>query len=611
MDEFVRSDAGVSGQSLWRREGLQELMRLASQTPRPFDGIIIDDTSRFGRNLSDTLPLTDRLKYSGVILYFVAQQLDSRNANFRQLFIASGQKDEQFSQDLGYKVRRGQRGRVLKGFVASGQTYGYLNVPVEHPTEKGLYGRPRVVAVNFVINPEQATMVNRILELYVSGMGRRLIARTLHLEGVPSPLQTSSNKKRRTWNATTIGKMLLNEKYRGVHTWNRTKTVINPNTGRKEHHPRPPSDWDRVEVPEWRIVSEELWNAKCAEYSRRREKGIAQSIGGSNRTEASRGYIFSGLLRCALCEKAITIVQCGKATVRYGCSSHAHDGKCPNNRTILQRRLQDELIKALSNNLLDPDLQREMSKEFHVQLRTAWEDRVRSSNQLAGRRKELMERRTSVHEQAQRFVDAIASGARTSFVDERLNSLQDELKTLDHLLAIKSQDTGKCPSAEMVEDYLTRKATNLAAVLNGDPITAKLEMCKRVTFLTLMPIQTPKGLFFEVEGDIRLFAGTDDAVLDTTMRCSGEQYTSLRMPFRTTFLQSPLRNTKTTATVHADTIEAGVDSCTLSDSPDFAEPLSDSFEIPAVKVGHDSEMPVAEILVPSATSAMGESAVCV
>ena len=55
--------------------------------------------------------------------------------------------------------------------------------------------------------------------------------------------------------------MLRNESYRGVLVWNRTRKERNPETGRKTSRPRPESEWLRVDVPEWRMVSEELWQA--------------------------------------------------------------------------------------------------------------------------------------------------------------------------------------------------------------------------------------------------------------------------------------------------------------------------------------------------------------
>jgi DNA invertase Pin-like site-specific DNA recombinase len=108
--EYIRCDEAKSGQSLVGRHGLDELVRLAEQRPSPFDGIMIDDTSRFGRNLSDTLPLSDILENANVFLYFANCNLDSRDPNFRLLFIAYGQQDEQASRRLAERVHRGREG---------------------------------------------------------------------------------------------------------------------------------------------------------------------------------------------------------------------------------------------------------------------------------------------------------------------------------------------------------------------------------------------------------------------------------------------------------------------------------------------------------------------
>src|ERR1700732_165252 len=119
MDQYVRSDEEVSGQLLADRHGLEDLMKLAQQKPRPFDGIVFDDTSRFGRGLSNALRLSEELEYAKVFLYFVNRQLDSRNPNFRTLFIQYAQQDEQSSFGTAEKVHRGQMGRVLRGYNSS------------------------------------------------------------------------------------------------------------------------------------------------------------------------------------------------------------------------------------------------------------------------------------------------------------------------------------------------------------------------------------------------------------------------------------------------------------------------------------------------------------
>ncbi|MGA2170331.1 MAG: recombinase family protein [Terracidiphilus sp.] len=52
VDEYIRSDAAVSGRSLVGRNGLDELVKLAEQPDCLFDGILIDDG---GKNESVSL----------------------------------------------------------------------------------------------------------------------------------------------------------------------------------------------------------------------------------------------------------------------------------------------------------------------------------------------------------------------------------------------------------------------------------------------------------------------------------------------------------------------------------------------------------------------------
>jgi site-specific DNA recombinase len=209
MDEYVRSDEETSGQLLADRHGLEELMKLAQQKPRPFDGIIVEETSRFGRALSNALHLSEELEYAKVFLYFVNRQLDSRNPNFRTLFIQYAQQDEQSSFGTAEKVHRGQMGRVLRGYISSCSPYAYKYVPIESSTRKGLYNRMAIEAVELQIIPEEADVVVRIFELYASGFGHRAIAAKLNQEEIPSPLSARSEKKR-SWNADTIKGILNN-----------------------------------------------------------------------------------------------------------------------------------------------------------------------------------------------------------------------------------------------------------------------------------------------------------------------------------------------------------------------------------------------------------------
>jgi hypothetical protein len=202
--------------------------------------------------------MNDRLRYYGVFIYAVAQRLDCREKTSRPLLTLRGMMDEQFLVSLAEKVHRGQEGRALKGMQPGGKCYGYRNIPIEDPTRSAKYGRSAVSGVRLEIVEEEATVVRRIFETYARGGSLATISKQLNAEGILAP-QPPRTRQIRAWGPSSIREMIRNERYRGVFVWNRTKKERNPETGRKTSRPRPQADWMRVEVPEWRIVSEELW----------------------------------------------------------------------------------------------------------------------------------------------------------------------------------------------------------------------------------------------------------------------------------------------------------------------------------------------------------------
>jgi DNA invertase Pin-like site-specific DNA recombinase len=330
-EDHIHSDNAVSGATLGPRPALNDLLASASRKPRPFDRILIDDTSRLARNVADALKMVERLSFYGVYVTFISQGVDTAEKTARQLVTIHGMMDEQFLVGLADKVHRGQEGRVLKGLNPGGKCFGYVNVPIEDPTRQGKYGRPAVSGVRLEVHPEQAEIVRRIFRMSADGLGLGQIAKTLNMEGVPAP-QPPRTRKIQAWCPSSIRELLRNERYRGVQVWNRTVKVRNPDTGRKVSRQRPADDWKRVEVPEWRIVSEDLWQAAQARIQFNSKRFSASCLGGMNRTARSRSYLFSGLMVCGECGSRLVIVSGNgkRAYVRYGCPSHRYRGVCAN-----------------------------------------------------------------------------------------------------------------------------------------------------------------------------------------------------------------------------------------------------------------------------------------
>jgi len=143
----------------------------------------------------------------------------------------------------------------------------------------------------------------------------------------------------RQWRDTTIrgqverGTGILNNSlYAGRLEWNRCSYVKDPRTGKRVARPNPRKLWEVVEVPELRIVDDELWNAVKV-----RQRETAFEIGRTDDGQAlnrahRRRFLLSGLLKCGLCGGGYTIV--GKD--RYGCATRRAKGTCANAITIIR-----------------------------------------------------------------------------------------------------------------------------------------------------------------------------------------------------------------------------------------------------------------------------------
>jgi site-specific DNA recombinase len=525
LDEYIRSDSELSGRTKFGRDGFLELIQLAKQRPLPFDCILIDDTSRLARYVPDALRECDVFTFHGVFIYFVTDNLDSRDGdNFRLVHLIKSYGDERYSKDLGKKIHRGQEGRILKGYTAGGTCYGYRNKYIRDPNEKGDHGAGRVIAVEQEIVPEESAVVVRIMEMRAAGFSFARIAKTLNAEGAPAPERKYRGRVQDYWVASSIKEITKNELYRGVRVWNRTQKLLNPTEGSNRRRIRPQSEWVRVEVPSLAIVSEELWERVQEVNRRMKDKIYGRRQGGLNRTAASRGYLFSGTMHCGVCGGKFSIIIGGKRA-RYGCRNHRFRDRCTNKMTILRTRLEDQLISAISNNLLDPRLEEERTQEFRKQLeaRIALEERL--AGEAGSNRPKLEQERSELEKQARHLVDAIAQHGYSSFLSAQLAGVESRLKEVERLLSTKP--VAKLPTFtdEHIRGFLRKESQDFCEVLKSDSERARQEIQKRIKKLVMTPKETPNGAVLEVSGDIELLR-TGDVLDESPLEGIAQHYTS-------------------------------------------------------------------------------------
>lgn len=189
----VYTDEGISGCSTKRREGFQRM--ISDAMAGKIDLIITKSVSRFARNTVDSLTTIRLLKENNVECYFEKENIWTFDGKGELLLTIMSSISQEEARSISENVTWGHRKRFADGkvSVAYSRFLGY---------DKGPDGK-------MVVNPEQAEIVKLIYRLFLEGMTPHTIVIHLTEKGIKTP----GGKDK--WNATTIRRILTNEKYKG------------------------------------------------------------------------------------------------------------------------------------------------------------------------------------------------------------------------------------------------------------------------------------------------------------------------------------------------------------------------------------------------------------
>jgi hypothetical protein len=203
--------------------------------------------------------------------------------------------------------------------------------------------------------------------------------------------------------------ILLNERYR-------------PETGKRVYRRKPESEWRKREIPEQRIVSDDLWNSV-----QQRFRVIRAMNGGRTKTGRALAspYLFTGLLECSECHGSVTIVSGtpkGRPYRRYGCSMHSHRGNrvCSNSLLVSQEVLESQILQGLQATVLNPAVLNYTLKSFERQLLQQIENHVEETGMLVKKIADL-ERKIN------NCTTAIAEGCASKRLGDQLGLFEVEL----------------------------------------------------------------------------------------------------------------------------------------------------------------------------------------
>jgi site-specific DNA recombinase len=403
-------------------------------------------------------------------LVAVSQGIDSQDEQAEVLFGVHALVDTIYIKELGKKTHRGLEGLALRGLHTGGNCYGYCNVRIEE-------------GVKLEVNESEAGVVRRIFGMAANGLSLKIIAKTLTSEAI-SPPRRRANKDNTNWCPTAIHAMLRREMYIGRVIWNRSKFVKSPGTNKRVRRSRPPSEWRVIERPELRIVSDELWRHVQERLAwTKKIYGQQKRSGLLNRSASSR-YLFSGIVKCAVCggNLVITSGRSRRGHRRYGCSHHFYRGACPNGVQIRKEWLEGKLLSGLQEAVLAPAV-----VEYAVAqvARQIGEINANQSDDLGRAQK----KKQTLEAELNRLVAAVADVGHSAFLLRAIEEREQELLNIDEQLQACNVGPRHMQPAELTA-FVTSRLAIIHDLIESDVTQARAEILKHVSEIRLIPRQT-------------------------------------------------------------------------------------------------------------------------
>jgi site-specific DNA recombinase len=469
------TDHAISG-AVRMRPGYQKLLEDARNGL--FDVVVAESLDRLSRDQEDVAALYKHLSFSGVALVTLAE------GHISELHIGlKGTMNAIFLKDLGQKVHRGLEGRVRQGKSGGGLCFGYEVVREYDGRGEPIHGGRRILKA-------EAEIVLQIFRAFATGRSPRAIALALNAAGVPGP-------NHKSWGPSTIygnwrrgTGILNNELYVGRLVWNRQRFVKDPVSRRRQARPNPPEAWIVQEVPELRIVDDELWSQVKERQKHIRSELTCDSPG--IRAERARrpAYLLSNLLKCGVCQGGFSMISAS----HYGCSNARNRGTCNNRLTMRRDVLEASVLSGLRTHLMQPELVREFIAEYHRLLNHAHAQREAA---FAQRKHNLVR----VERQIVALIEAIKDGLRTPAMKQELLDLEARK------LALESDIGNAAPPPiprlhPRLADLYQEKVANLHAELNRPEMRAEAAEILRGLIEAIRLTPGEDGLEIELIGDL-------------------------------------------------------------------------------------------------------------
>lgn len=334
----IFADEGITGTSARKRPEFLRMIRQCKQGK--IDIVLTKSISRFARNTVDCLNYVRALKELGIAVIFEKENMNTLEIDSEILITMLGAFAQSESESISANVRWGIRQTMKEGkaTIQYKYLYGY---------RKGDDGKPEII-------PDQAEVVRKIYDLFLSGTPVRGIQEYLNANSVPNINGESK------WARSAIDSILTNEKYCGDVLLQKTyiddciNKKVKKNTGQlpmylvQNHHEG--------------IISRETFDAAQAELARRSAgKSPSKKNAPTGRSRYSSKYALSDRLYCGECgtryQRCTWRNRDGSKRIVWRCVSRVDYGSkyCHDSPTLDEEPLHRAILAAINSTIKDKD----------------------------------------------------------------------------------------------------------------------------------------------------------------------------------------------------------------------------------------------------------------
>lgn len=429
----IYADEGISGTRADKRPQFQKMIK--DCFAGKIDYIVTKSVSRFARNTVDCLEHVRILKNRGIGIFFEEQNIDTLSIDSElYLVIYAGfaqSESESMSKNITWAYRkRFEDGKVLMQYKSM---LGY---------RKGADGEPEIV-------PEEAKIVTRIFDMFLSGQTVRAISEQLRSEQIHIPGKNFS------FSHVMVYNILRNEKYCGDSILQKTITVDCISKTRRDNMGEAPMYYVQNSHPA--IISRETYHMTQAEIARRKTLAPASEKKAVTVAGKYSKYALSEVLVCGECGnryRRVTWTSGGKRVV-WRCSNRLENGKkyCKMSLTVKEESLHAAIVRAINK----------FNSQDHAAYLALMKATIGEALGIQAETAEIDELKRRIDALNQKMVSIIQKAARDG---EDIEEHESEFKEMAESIALFKQRISVLEQAKRTDAEMSERMAKIQEIID-------------------------------------------------------------------------------------------------------------------------------------------------